>query len=129
MQAGRTTLTTLITVLAAVAVLPGCGVVAGMTGNRSEVCAEAQQVLTDFGTKLRSLPSTDNAAWGRAATDFATSLDTLSARSDDQELQRTLKDLAGAWRAASPAIGDSGDVAPMTALLRDQPEKLVAACD
>ncbi len=129
MQAGRTTLTTLITVLVAVTALPGCGVVAGMTGNRSEVCAEARQVFTDFGTRLRSLPSTDNAAWGQAATDFAASLDTLSAKSDDQKLQQTLKDLAGSWRAASPAIGETGDVAQLTALLRDQPEKLVAACD
>ncbi|WP_106399889.1 hypothetical protein [Actinocorallia populi] len=129
MQAGRTTLTTLITVLAAVTALPGCGVVAGMTGNRSEICAETQQVFTDFGTRLRSLPSTDNAAWGQAAADLAASLEGLAARSDDQELEQTLTGLAGSWRSASPAIGESGDVAQLTALLRDQPAKLVEACD
>lgn len=128
MQAGRTTFTTLIAVFAAAAALSGCGVVEGMTGNKSEVCVETQKAFTDFGAKLRSLPSTDNAAWGRAANDFAAALDGLGAKSDDEGLRQALKDLAGSWRAASPAIGESGDVAQLTALLRDQPAKLGEAC-
>ncbi|GAA2738154.1 hypothetical protein [Actinocorallia aurantiaca] len=125
MQAGRSAL---ITVLAAVTALSGCGVVEGMTGNKSEVCAETQQAFTDFGTKLKSLPSTDNAAWGQAAGDFAATLDGLAAEADDQKLGQTLKDLAASWREASPALGQTGDVARLTALLRDQPARLGEAC-
>lgn len=128
MQAGRTTFTTFVTAFAAAAALSGCGAVKDITGNRGEVCAEAQQAVTDFGAKLRTLPSTDNAAWGQAANDFATKLDGLAAKADDQGLARTLKELAGSWRDASPAITDSGDVAKLTALLRDQPAKLGEAC-
>ncbi|MEO3781847.1 hypothetical protein ABGB12_00830 [Actinocorallia sp. B10E7] len=125
MQAGRSAL---IIVLVTVTALSGCGVVESMTGNKNEVCAETQQAFTDFGKKLKTLPSTDNAAWGQAADDFAAALDGLAAKADDQELGRTLKDLAASWRDASPGLSQSGDVAPLTALLRDQPARLSGAC-
>lgn len=125
MQAG---LSALITALAAVTALSGCAVVEGMTGNKSEVCAETQRAFTDLGTKLKTLPSTDNAAWGQAAGDFAATLDGLAAEAEDQKLGQTLEDLAASWREASPALGQTGDVARLTALLRDQPALLGEAC-
>ncbi len=118
----------LITVMMTVTALSGCGFVEGMTGNKNEVCAETQKAFTDFGAKLRTLPPTDNAAWGQAAGDFATSLDALATKADDRELGGVLKELAGSWRTAAPVLSQSGDVAQFTSLLREQPEKLGGAC-
>ncbi|ROO89560.1 hypothetical protein EDD29_7258 [Actinocorallia herbida] len=118
----------LAAVLVTVAAVPGCSVVDGVLGNRSEVCEETQTAIDGFEAQLKTLPPNDNAAWAKAATDFAGTLDGLAKKSDDEELSGVLGALATSWREAGPAVAEKGDVAQVSALVRDQPEKLGAAC-
>ncbi|MDX6742855.1 hypothetical protein [Actinocorallia sp. A-T 12471] len=118
----------LAVVLVAVAAVPGCSVVDGLLGNRAEVCEETQTAIDGLEAQLKTLPPNDNAAWSKAVTDFAGTLDGLANKSDDAELTTALKGLAASWREAGPALADKGDVAQLSALVRDQPAKLGAAC-
>ncbi|WP_344838584.1 hypothetical protein [Actinocorallia longicatena] len=106
----------------------GCGAIAGMTGNKAEVCDQTRDAFTDFGKRLETLPPTDNAAWGKATTDFSAQLDALAAKADDGDLKKAITALAASWRTAGPQIAEKGDVTQMTALLREQPGKLGTAC-
>ncbi|MCD0452756.1 hypothetical protein LO762_26765 [Actinocorallia sp. API 0066] len=118
----------LAVVLLAVTAAQGCSVVDGVLGNRAEVCEETQEAIDGFAAQLKTLPPNDNAAWAQAATDFATRLDGLAKKSDDAKLRDTLTGLATSWREAGPGLTDTGDVAKLTELVRDQPAKLGAAC-
>ncbi|GAB2835409.1 hypothetical protein GCM10022221_38070 [Actinocorallia aurea] len=118
----------LAVVLVTVAAVPGCSVVEGAFGNRTEVCEETQTAVEGLEAQLKGLPPNDNAAWAKAATDFAGTLDGLAKKSDDKELSGVLGTLAASWREAGPALADKGDTARLSALVRDQPEKIGAAC-
>ncbi|WP_460368305.1 hypothetical protein [Actinocorallia lasiicapitis] len=108
--------------------LSGCGVIGGMTGNKAEVCDRANEAFTTFGGQLATLPPTENAAWTKAADDFATTLDSLAATAEDSTLKSTLADFASAWRQAAPPLTATGDVTQLTTLLKSQPSSLGTTC-
>lgn len=114
--------------LLTVTAVPGCSVIDGVFGNRTEVCDETQQAIDGLEAKLKALPANDNAAWAQTATDFAGQLDGLAEKSEDKELSAALTGLAASWREAAPALTEKGDVSRLSTLLRDQPAKLGAAC-
>jgi hypothetical protein len=115
-------------ILAASVSVSGCGAIEGMTGNKAEVCDQAKDAFAGFGERINGLPPTDNAAWGKAATDFAAELDALAGKADDAGLKKAITGLASSWRDAGPPMVQSGDVTQLTALLRDQPGLLGSAC-
>ena len=114
------------TVVAACLVVVG-GLVAGC-GNSSEVCADTQKTLQGFAAKAQVLPPTDTAQWRQAITEVANRLDALSRRADDKKLKKVLKDTAASYRAAAGGMS-RGETAQLTAVIRDQPQRLDSACD
>ncbi|MEO5875045.1 MAG: hypothetical protein ABIS86_07815 [Streptosporangiaceae bacterium] len=106
----------------------GCGVVTGMTGNKSEVCDDTKAAFEAFGEKLKTVSPTDGAEWARAIGDFAGELDGLAKKAEDGKLRTVLGDFAGSWRTTTPEIAQNGDVAQLTVLLREQPARLGTAC-
>jgi hypothetical protein len=117
-----------IAVALVLAPVSGCGVVKGMTGNKSEVCKDTTAAFTAFGEQLKTVSPTDGAQWAKMTGDFAGQLEGLGKKASDQKLKKVLVDLAGSWRKATPEIATNGDVAQLTVLLRDQPAQLGSAC-
>ena len=117
-------------IVAALVLAPvsGCGIVKGMTGNKTEVCHDTKAAFTAFGDQLKTVSPTDGAQWAKITGDFAGRLDKLGAKSSDKKLKKVLTDFAGSWRKATPDIAQNGDAAQLTALLRDQPGQLGHAC-
>jgi hypothetical protein len=113
-----------LAVVAGLAVL--CGLLAGC-GNSSEVCTDTQKALQGFAAKTQTLPPTDRAQWRQAITDVANRLDALSRRADDKKLKKALKDTARSYRAAAGGMS-RGETALLTAVIREQPQRLDDAC-
>lgn len=112
------------------AVIAACLVATGLTagcGNTSQVCADTRKALQGFAARSRTLPPGETAQWRQAITDIANRLDALARRADDGDLEKALADTAAAYRAAAVAIG-KGDTAPLSAVIRDQPQRLDRAC-
>jgi hypothetical protein len=112
------------------AVVAGLVVIGGLVagcGNSSEVCADTKKTLQGFAAKAQTLPPTDNAQWRKAISDVANRLDTLSRRADDRKLKKALKETAASYRAAAGGMS-RGETAQLTAVIRDQPQRLDEAC-
>jgi hypothetical protein len=105
-------------------------VVAGLgagCGNSSAVCADTLKTLEGFAATARTLPPSDTAQWRRAITDVANRLDALARRAEDDELADALAETAAAYRAAAGGVA-RGDTSRLSAVIRDQPQRLDNAC-
>jgi hypothetical protein len=105
-------------------------VVAGLAtgcGNSSVICADTTKTLEGFAATAKALPPSDTARWRRAIIDVANRLDALARRADDDELAKALAETAAAYRAAAGGVA-RGDTSRLSAVIRDQPQRLDSAC-